>query len=187
MSCYILFEMSKEIKSRRQKPISVTSKEHKALWDQKRRYQDKTGDSGDWGKFLETISLLGLAALGIYGLAKATERTEKSAKVKCPNCNQIFPMALADEQATIVQVPCPWCDTNLVVNLGASSVYVGTSQTPFADWSGRCPACGEVERIVFVDRPPYRGEQVEVACRQCGNTFIIRQLVQETGINDREV
>ncbi len=179
--------MSNEIKSGRQKPISVTSQEHKTLEDQKRRYVDKTGDKGDWGKFLGTMSLLGLAALGIYGLAKATERSEQSVKVKCSECGRVFPMALADERVTIAQVPCPYCDTKLVVNLGSIAISTENARKPFADWSGRCPNCSEEERIVFIDRPPYRGEQVEVVCRQCGEPFVIRQPVYEIGIDDREL
>jgi len=97
--------MLDKIKVNRQKPISITTREHKVLEGRRLRYQEITGDKGDWGKFLHTISAIGLAALGIYRLAKAVERSEQFATVKCPSCDGVFPIALANEQANIAQVP----------------------------------------------------------------------------------
>jgi hypothetical protein len=173
--------MSKEMKSGRQKPISVTSQEHDVLENRRRRYQDRTGDAGDWGKFLGDVSLLGLAAVGIYGLVRAVERNSHSARVQCPSCGRVFPVALANERATIVQIPCPLCDADLVVNLGAGVVAGEASRRPFADWPGQCPGCGEVARVVFVERPPYRGQTVELVCHRCGEPFVVRQPDDEAG------
>jgi len=179
--------MSKEIEFPRQRPISITGQEHQALENQRDRYERATGDRGDWGKFLGAISLLGLAALGIYGLAKATERSEHSVKVACPACGKLFPMALPSEPSIIVQVPCPYCDTDLVVNLGSNNVSIENGHKPFAEWSGRCPSCGYEERIIFVSRPPYRGERIQVACHQCQQPFVIGQQVYEMGMDDLEI
>lgn len=172
-SWYISNEMSNESKFRRQRPISVSGREHQALEKQRRQYEEVTGDKGDWGKFLGTMSLLGLAAIGVYGLAKAIERSERSVKVECSECQKVFPMALPSEPVTIVQVPCPYCDTDLVVNLGASASAIENGRRPFAEWAGRCPSCGHEQRVVFVNRPPYRGEQIRVDCDGCHQPFVI--------------
>ena len=178
--------MSSEMNIPRQRPISVTGQEHQALDKQRRRYERATGDAGDWGKFLGVMSLLGLAAIGIYGLAKAVERSERSVKVECSTCHKVFPMALPSEPITVVEVPCPYCDTDLVVNLG-SDVSLENTNKPFADWSGKCPSCGHEERIVFVSRPPYRGERIRVTCHECGESFFIGQQVYDMGIDDLEI
>ena len=179
--------MSNEIILPRQRPISVTGEEHRALENQRRHYEDATGNRGDWGNFLGAISLLGLAALGIYALARATERSERSVKVECPICKKVFPMALPGEPAAIVQVPCPYCDTDLVVNLGSSVTSIENGHQPFAEWSGRCPSCGHEERFVFVSRPPYRGEQIQVVCHECQQRFLIGRGVHEMGIDGLEI
>jgi DNA-directed RNA polymerase subunit RPC12/RpoP len=104
----------------RQRPIPVTSKERAALEQQKRRYEQSTGDTGDWGNFLGTVALLGLAALGIYSLARATRRSEQSVDVQCAVCQQSFLMAVPDEVGQAVYIRCPHCNEELVVNLGTS-------------------------------------------------------------------
>jgi len=182
-----IFPYASPIRPPRQRPISITGREHQALESQRRHYEGTTGDSGDWGKFLGTMALLGLAAIGIYGLTKAIERSERSVKVECSNCRRVFPMALPSEPVTIVQVPCPYCDIDLVVNLGPSVASIENSQKPFAEWVGRCPSCGHEERIVFVSRPPNRGEQICVVCRQCQKPFLIGHQVYEMGIDDLEI
>ena len=165
----------------------MTGQEHQTLENHRRHYESVTGDRGDWGKFLGTMSLLGLAAIGIYGFAKAIERSERSVKVECPKCDKVFPMALPSEPVTIVEVPCPYCDTDLVVNLGSSSVSIENGHKAFAEWSGRCPSCGHEQRIVFISRPPFRGERIRIACDQCQKPFLIGQQVYEMGIDDLEI
>ena len=165
----------------------MTSQEHEALENQRRRYEAATGDRGDWGKFLGAMTLLGLAAVGIYGLAKATERSEQSVKVECPECHKVFPMALSSEPVIIARVPCPYCNTDLVVNLGSSVVSADNAHKPFAEWSGRCPSCDHEKRIIFVSRPPYRGEQIRVICHECQQPFLIGRQVYELGIDDLEL
>lgn len=103
---------------RRQKPIPVTNIEREFLDEQKHRYENASGDNGDWGKFLGTIVLLGLAAAGIYSLVKATERTKQSVDVNCPNCGRTFIMAVPDGVNKATYIKCPICQTELVVDLG---------------------------------------------------------------------
>jgi len=102
---------------RRQKPIPVTSTERELLQKQKKRYEEGTGDTGDWGKFLGTITLLGLAAAGIYGLAKASARSQQSVDVQCSECSEKFIMAISSHSDRAVHTVCPYCGAELVVYL----------------------------------------------------------------------
>jgi hypothetical protein len=104
----------------RQRPIPVTRGERDVLDTYKRKYQDRTGETPDWGKFLGTIVLLGLAAAGIYGLARATRRSTQSVDVQCCECQQRFLMAVPSGTDRAVQTMCPHCNTELVVDLGTT-------------------------------------------------------------------
>jgi len=105
----------------RQKPIPITRQERALLEDQKRRYEQSTGDRGDWGKFLGTIALLGLAAAGIYALSRATSRTKQSVNVRCEICRKTFIMAVPNRADRAIYTTCPHCGGELVVYLGESS------------------------------------------------------------------
>lgn len=102
----------------RQRPIPVTSQERAALEQQKRRYEQFSGDRGDWGKFLSAVTLLGLAALGIYHLARGTRRSDQAVNVECCVCRESFLMAIPNEVGRAVYVLCPHCNAELVVDLG---------------------------------------------------------------------
>lgn len=174
--------------SPRQRPISVTSQEHEALKSQKRLYEDATGDTGDWGKFLRTVTILGLTAIGVHRLTKAIERSKQSVNVKCPNCDGVFALALPGEQTRFVYVLCPLCDNDLVVDVGATTVSIQNGYKPFAEWPAECPHCGYDNRVIFVSRPPYRGEQMPVTCHECGKEFLVSShQVHETGFHDLEL
>ena len=104
----------------RQRPIPVTRQERAILEQQKKRYEAKTGDSGDWGEFLGTVALLGLAAAGVYALVGATRRSPQSVDVICSGCSKDFVMAVPVGTGRAVQTTCPHCGLELVVNLGTS-------------------------------------------------------------------
>ncbi len=158
----------------RQKPIPVTRQEREHLSEHKRRYQEATGDSGDWGRFLGTVTLMGLAALGIYGLVKATRRSTNSVTVSCPSCTEAFTVALQEPEPRVVEAICPRCNAELVVDLGASEIGLRGGDQPFAEWVGTCPECGNREAVRFITRPPYWREAVRVVCRECGNDFVLQ-------------
>ncbi len=101
----------------RQRPIPVTSQERDILEQHKDRYEQSTGDRGDWGKFLGTMTLLGLAAAGIYGLAKATTRSRQSVDVECIECGEMFVMAVPNQRDQAIYTTCPHCGYELVVYL----------------------------------------------------------------------
>jgi len=102
---------------RRQRPIPVTGQERTILAEQKKRYEQSTGDRGDWGKFLGTVTLLGLAAAGIYALASATTRSGQSVSVECAGCGESFLMAIPSGTDRAIYTICPHCDKELVVYL----------------------------------------------------------------------
>ena len=102
---------------RRQRPIPVTGQERTILAEQKKRYEQSTGDRADWGKFLGTVTLVGLATAGIYALAGATPRSEQSASVECGGCGESFLMAIPNGADRAIYTICPHCDKELVVYL----------------------------------------------------------------------
>lgn len=102
---------------RRQRPIPVTTQERAFLEEQKSRYEQRSGDTGDWGKFLGTITLLGLAAAGVYTLAKATARSRQSVDVECTECGEMFVMAVPNRVDRATYTTCPHCGNELVVYL----------------------------------------------------------------------
>ena len=104
----------------RQRPIPITSQERAALEDSKRRYEERTGDRGDWGRFLGTVTLLGLAAAGIYALTRATARSSQSVDVECAICGRTFVMAVARQADRAIHTSCPHCGGELVVYLGTA-------------------------------------------------------------------
>jgi hypothetical protein len=108
----------RETSGKRQKQIAVTSREGEVLHHRKRLYEQRTGDSGDWGNFLSSITILGLVTAGVYGLAKLLEHDVSSAKVECPECKQTFPIALPDDVGQAIHVICPLCEAELAIKLG---------------------------------------------------------------------
>ena len=99
----------------RQKSIAVTPREKAQLERAKALYEEKTGDSNDWGGFLAAASVLALAALGVYKLAKSTRDRPI---VECPACGVRFPVAYSGRPPRVVHIQCPQCDEELVVDLG---------------------------------------------------------------------
>src|SRR4030042_1639801 len=98
----------------RQRPIPVTSQERRFLEEQKRRYENRSGNNGDWGQFLGAVVLLGLAALGIYALVNAVNRTSQSVDVQCSTCGNTFVMALPVDVRQVIYTRCPHCQSELV-------------------------------------------------------------------------
>ena len=103
------------MKEPRQKSIGITPKEKAQLDKAKDLYETRTGDSTDWGKFLAITSALALGTLGIYKLA-TSNRNRPS--VACPNCGIRFAIANSEGLPRIVQVQCPECNEEVVIDFG---------------------------------------------------------------------
>ena len=97
----------------RQKSISVTPKEKDRLEKAKELYEQHTGDTGDWGRFLGTVAVLGLASLGIYKLVSSSK---KNPTTTCAVCGQKFSIAYSEGLPNVVYVTCPHCEADLVVD-----------------------------------------------------------------------
>jgi len=104
--------------STRQRPISITSSDRDVLDSYKRLYEESTGESIDWGKFLGTVALLGLAAAGVYNLVRANKRSPQTVDVECFECGSTFVMAVPTGTDRAIHTRCPECDAELVVDLG---------------------------------------------------------------------
>ena len=100
----------------RQKTVAMTPAEKRGLDKAKAAYENKTGDTGDWGKFLGTVSILGLAALGIYKLVNSSKNDPTAT---CVECGDTFAIAHSGELPPVVYVTCPKCKTELVVRFDA--------------------------------------------------------------------
>jgi uncharacterized protein YbaR (Trm112 family) len=101
----------------RQRNIPLNINERHELDRRKHDYESRTGDTGDWGKFLGTAIVAGLAALGVYALAKATKQAPTVWKVNCPQCSGMFPIQVPNPPPwRVTQVACPNCSTELVID-----------------------------------------------------------------------
>lgn len=98
----------------RQKSIGVTPQEKAQLEKAKQLYETETGDHADWGKFLAVTSALALGFLGIY---KLTSSKKSNPVAECPQCGMRFAVAYPGNLPPIVQVQCPECSEELVIDL----------------------------------------------------------------------
>jgi uncharacterized protein YbaR (Trm112 family) len=98
--------------------IAVSPEQRQRLEEAKHRFEAQEGRS-DWGAFLGVAVGLGLAVLGIYTLARASRRSERSATIECPSCRNVFAIPLAPNYSRVVEVDCPLCNAQLVVDLGS--------------------------------------------------------------------
>lgn len=97
----------------RQRSIGVTPQEKAQLEKAKELYQAETGESADWGRFLAISAALALGAIGIYKIAKSSKDRPR---VECGNCGTRFAIAHSGPLPTFVQVNCPECGNELVID-----------------------------------------------------------------------
>jgi hypothetical protein len=104
----------------RQKSIGVTPREKEKLDRAKQLYEERTGETTDWGRFLGAVTALGLAALGIYKLVNSSK---KNPTAVCAVCGQTFSIAYSEDLPSVVYVTCPdpKCGAELVVDFTESS------------------------------------------------------------------
>jgi len=160
----------------RQRNIPLNINERHELDQRKRDYENRTGDTGDWGKFLGVVTLAGLAALGIYGLAQATRREPTVWQVNCPNCSAVFPIRVPNPPPwRVTQVTCPTCGTELVIDFArlASSLWNGykSNSADVVDtaYTAYCHFCQQpIELVHSSNRVNPRGAEY-LRCPTCGN------------------
>jgi predicted Zn finger-like uncharacterized protein len=98
----------------RQKSIGITPQEKTELERARQLYEAETGERTDWGRFLAVTSALALGALGIYRLMRSNR---SNPAVECPECGTRFTVAYSGNLPPIVQVRCPECSEELVIDL----------------------------------------------------------------------
>jgi hypothetical protein len=160
----------------RQRNIPLGIEERRRLDRHKQDYENGTGDTGDWGKFLGVVTLAGLAALGIYALARVTRREPTVWQVNCPTCLTAFPIQVPNPPPWRVnQVTCPTCHTELVIDFArlASSLQNG-HQSNSADvgdtaYTAYCHFCHQpIEFVRSAHRVNPRGVEY-LRCPTCRN------------------
>jgi transcription elongation factor Elf1 len=163
----------------RQRNIPLDINERHKLDQHKRHYENQTGDTGDWGKFLGTVTLAGLAALGIYTLARAAKRAPTVWQVDCPLCSTMFPIQVPNPPPwRVTQVACPRCNTELVIDFAApaSSPLKGYGVNESSDRGTVYAACcHHCRQPIEVLHPGSRinSQGVEyVRCPTCGKVAI---------------
>lgn len=155
----------------RQRHIPLNMEVRSELDKLKRDYEDKTGDIGDWAKFLKTVSLAGMAALGIYSVSQTAKRGPIMWQVKCARCGVIFLIKVPNPPPwRLAQLACPKCGSELIIDFtkassiaaqtkegGTNSVYCNFCEQPIESISAkinpqgieyvRCTHCSRIARI----------------------------------------
>jgi len=128
----------------RQRHIPLNFEERQELDRRKRDYEDMTGDTGDWGKFLETVTLAGLAALGVYSPARVSRRAPAVWQVSCPGCKMVFPIRVPNPPPwRVAKLGCENCGAELVMDFAepepaVSDSYEGGTGSDYAAYCYNC-------------------------------------------------
>ena len=113
----------------RQRHVPLNTEVRQELDRRKRDYEDKTGDIGDWAKYLTIVSLAGMAALGIYAVAQVAKRGPTVWQVRCTRCGVIFPIQVPNPPPwRLAQVACPKCTGELVLDFTKATAIASTGQ-----------------------------------------------------------
>lgn len=160
----------------RQRNIPLNMNERRELDQRKQDYENRTGDTGDWGKFLGIVTLAGLAALGIYGLAQATKRAPTVWQVNCPYCSAVFPIQVPNPPPwRVTQVACPNCGTELVIDFArpASSLWNGHqlngSSAGDTIYTAYCHYCGQPVELIHPSSRVNPDGVEYLRCPTCGS------------------
>ena len=158
----------------RQRHIPLNIEDRRVLDRRKREYEDRTGDTGDWGRFLRTISLAGLAALGVYAMAQATKRAPTVWQVNCSLCRMGFPIQAPNPPPwRLAQVRCPNCSSELVIDFAKSGSGVSKEDGVGLDsaYTVRCHVCQQPIKTAHTKVNPQGVEYLE--CPRCGRVASI--------------
>jgi hypothetical protein len=159
----------------RQRHIPLNIDERLGLDQRKRDYEDRTGDVGDWGKFLGTVSLAGLAALGVYEMAQAIKRAPTVWQVDCSGCGVGFPIQVPNPPPwRLALVKCPGCGAELVIDFVKSASVVSNEHGSGSDGLriAFCHVCQQPVRATFSGINPQAVEYL--VCERCGRVPGIR-------------
>jgi hypothetical protein len=159
----------------RQRHIPLNIDERRELDRRKRDYEDLTGDSGDWARFLRTVTLAGLAALGVYEWAHAVKRAPTVWQVDCTGCGSRFPVRVPNPLPwRLADVKCPNCSMALVMDFAQVTSTESNGHEALADraYAPRCRYCQQPIRTTF-SRLDRQGLQY-LECANCGRVAVMR-------------
>ena len=153
----------------RQRHIPLNIDDRRELDRRKRDYEEGTGDSGDWGRFLRTVSLAGLAALGIYGMAQAARRAPTVWQVICSHCGVGFPIQVPHPPPwRMAQVRCTNCSGELVIDFAEQGPASSNDGRDDAD-SGSAAFCEYCQQPIEVGFSRLNTQGVAyLECGRCG-------------------
>ena len=158
----------------RQRNIPLNINKRQELDRRKRDYEERTGDRGDWGKFLGVATLAGLAALGIYGVAQVSRRTPTVWQVNCPSCLTKFPIQVPDPPPwRVTQIVCPRCDTELVIDFSRSATSLSNGQSNVGSaedsvYTVYCHHCQQPHELVHSNFKVNPNGAEYLRCPTCG-------------------
>jgi uncharacterized protein YbaR (Trm112 family) len=159
----------------RQRHIPLNIEERQELDRRKSDYEERTGDTGDWGKFLGIITLAGLAALGIYAVAPVARRGTTVWQVKCSQCGVMFPIQAPNPPPwRLAQVACPKCESGLVIDFASQAPdafprHEGVSDSAYSVY---CHYCEQPVDAASSRVNPHGVEHLK--CARCGRAARMR-------------
>jgi len=159
----------------RQRNIPLNINERRELDKRKKDYEDRTGDAGDWGKFLGVATLAGLAALGVYALAQATKRAPTVWQVNCPHCSTMFPIQIPNPPPwRVTQIACPSCSAELVIDFTrpASNISNVEPNSPVAEdtvYTVYCHYCKQPFELMHSNYKLNPDGAEYIKCPNCGS------------------
>ncbi len=159
----------------RQRHIPLNIDDRRELDQRKRDYEARTGDIGDWGKFLGIVSLAGLAALGVYTMAQATKRAPTVWQVNCSHCGVGFPIQVPNPPPwRLAQTRCYSCGGVLVIDF-AKSAPEGTNGHEAGSDNISIAFCHICQQPIKADLTRVNPRRVEyLECERCGRVPRIR-------------
>jgi len=151
-------------------PLNTESREH--LDRIKKDYEERTGDVGDWARFLRTVSLAGMAALGIYSVAQLAKRGTNIWQIRCSRCGVIFPVQIPNPPPwRLWQIVCPKCESELVLDFSKATVI--TSQT--REVGSSSIYCHYCEQPIDIDAMKVNPRDIEyIKCTRCDRVARMR-------------
>ena len=170
----------------RQRHIPLNIDDRRELDRRKKDYEDATGDSGDWGRFLRTVSLAGLASLGIYALSPLARIGPTAWRVDCPRCAVGFPVQVPNPPpGRLAQLRCPNCSGELVIDFASPQPATpdGEGSRPDAASVTYCQYCEQPIETSFSQIGPRGIEYLE--CPRCGRVPRVSAPVNHRAVGGR--
>ncbi len=149
----------------RQRHVPLRLEDRLELDRRKRDYEMRTGDVGDWGRFLGLVTLAGLAALGIYSVGQVSRMGSVLWQVRCPQCGVKFPVKIPSPPPwRLSRIACVKCEEELVLDLVKAAALPDSP----SDQKPTVPRCHHCEQEIDPYATAVNPDRVEyLRCRRC--------------------